>query len=244
MTEDIIYGIHPVREAIDAGRPVEKLLIRQDMAPERMGEWRRLAKEIDIPMQMVPEIKLRKLSNNGNHQGVVAMLSAAAYHDLETTLLRLQEEGKTPMLVMLDGVTDVRNFGAIARSAECLGAQAVILPSTGAATLSSDAVRASAGALHHLPVVRVQDLVDAVLIMQAYGIRTVGLSEKGQATLWEVDLKVPTCLAMGSEEKGLSPRLLRRVEELVNIPLKGQVGSLNVSVAAGIALAEAARQRG
>lgn len=243
MTEDIIYGIHPVREAIDAGRPVEKLLIRQDMAPERMGEWRRLAKEIDIPMQMVPEIKLRKLSNNGNHQGVVAMLSAAAYHDLETTLLRLQDEGKTPMLVMLDGVTDVRNFGAIARSAECLGAQAVILPSTGAATLSSDAVRASAGALHHLPVVRVQDLVDAVLIMQAYGIRTVGLSEKGQANLWEVDMKVPTCLVLGSEEKGISPRLLRRVEELAGIPLQGQVGSLNVSVAAGIALAEAARQR-
>ncbi len=239
----MIYGVHPVKEAIEAGNAIEKLLVRQDMASDKVGEWRRIAREIDVPMQMVPEIKLRKVTHNGNHQGVVALLPAMPYHDLETTLLQIQEKGEPPLLVMLDGITDVRNFGAIARGTECLGAHAVIVPSRGAASFSPDAVKVSAGALNHLSVCRVGDLVDATLLMQAYSIQTVGLTEKAGESLWDCDLTGPTCLVMGSEEKGISNRLLKRLDRLVQIPLSGQVESLNVSVAAGIGLAETGRQR-
>lgn len=243
MAEQLIYGVHPVKEAIDSGGRIDKILVRQDMAPDKVGEWRRLAKDIDVPLQMVPEIKLRKLTRNGNHQGVVAMLSARAYHGLEETLLEIQNAGRTPLLVMLDGVTDVRNFGAIARSAECMGADAIIVPSRGSASFNADAVKVSAGALNHLPVCRVNDLIDATLIMQAYGIMTIGLSEKANSTIWDTDLTGGICLVMGSEEKGISARLLKRVAELVKIPLSGKVESLNVSVAAGMTIAEAIRQR-
>ncbi len=243
MSEQVIYGIHPVKEAIEAGRPVEKIVIRQDMGSERASEWRRMAQDLDVPLQMVPEVKLRKLSNNGNHQGVVAYLSAMPYQDLETTLLRLQEGGTLPLLLMLDGVTDVRNFGAIARSAECLGAQALIVPSRGAASLSADAVKVSAGALNHLAVCRVTDLVDAILLLQAYDVKSYGLSERAPETIWQTDFSGPSCLVMGSEESGISPRLLKRLDHVIQIPLSGHVGSLNVSVAAGITLAEITRQR-
>ena len=243
MSEQLIYGVHPVKEAIDAGQAIEKLLVRQDLSPDKVGEWRRIARDIDVPLQMVPEIKLRKITHNGNHQGVVAMLSAMPYHDLEAILLQLQDEGKNPLIVLLDGITDVRNFGAIARSAECLGAHAIVVPSSGSAAFGGDAVKVSAGALHHLPVCRVKDLVDATLILQAYGIRTLGLTEKASYTVWEADMTGPVCLVMGSEEKGISPRLLKRLDQLIQIPLSGQVESLNVSVAAGIALAEVGRNR-
>lgn len=243
MAEHLIYGVHPVKEAIEAGGQVEKILARQDMAPDKIGEWRRLAKEIDVPLQMVPEIKLNKLTRNANHQGVVAMISARPYHGLEETILRINSEGKTPLLVMLDGVTDVRNFGAIARSAECLGADALIVPARGSASFNADAVKVSAGALNHLPVCRVNDLIDASLILQAYDIQTIGLSEKASDTIWETKFTSAVCLVMGSEEKGISARLLKRISSLVKIPLQGKVDSLNVSVAAGITLAEAKRQR-
>ncbi|MDP5168737.1 MAG: 23S rRNA (guanosine(2251)-2'-O)-methyltransferase RlmB [Bacteroidia bacterium] len=243
MSEFLIYGFHSVKEAIEAGRALEKIMIRQDMSPDRAMELRRLAQEIDVPLQMVPEIKLNKVTKNGNHQGVVAVMPVMPYQPLEETLLRIQDTGETPLLLMLDGVTDVRNFGAIARSAECLGVHAIIVPTQGSASMSADAVKVSAGALSHITVCRVKDLVDATLLLQAYGIKTYGLNEKANATLWQTDLTEAACLVMGSEENGISPRLIRRVDELVQIPLRGKVGSLNVSVAAGIALAEVERQR-
>lgn len=243
MAEHVIYGVHPVKEAIDAGGQVEKILIRQDMAPDKIGEWRRLAKEIDVPLQMVPEIKLNKVTKNANHQGIVAMVSARPYHDLEETILRVQADNKTALFLMLDSVTDVRNFGAIARSAECLGAHALIVPARGSASLNADAVKVSAGALNHIPVCRVNDLVDATLILQAYDIQTIGLTEKSNDSIWETDFSAATCLVLGSEEKGISTRLLKRITSIIKIPLQGNVDSLNVSVAAGITLAEVKRQR-
>ncbi len=239
-----IFGVHPVLEAMQAGQSMEKILVRKGKQHERIKDIRRIAREQSIPVQEVPDEKLDRMSKQGNHQGVVALVAAEEYQELEPILLKLQEEGTEPLLVMLDSVTDVRNFGAIARTVEALGGHALIVPSKGSAALNADAVRTSAGALSHLPVCRVDHLVDAVIMMQSYGIKTVGSTEKTSQLLHEMDLKGPICLVMGSEEKGIHNQLIRRLDELGSLPMRGQVESLNVSVAAGMALMEIVRQRG
>lgn len=240
----LIYGLHPVLEALRAGRTLDKIFLHRDESGERTRELREVAQTSGVPVQSVPGEKLERLSRGNNHQGVIAQLAAVPFQPLEGTLLALQEIGEVPLLVMLDGVTDVRNFGAIARSAECLGAHALIIPHQGSAAVNADAVKVSAGALHHLALCREANLVDAVLMMQAYGVQVIGSTEKAGQSLYETDLTGPVCLVLGSEEKGISNTLLKRVDTLTAIPLKGEVNSLNVSVAAGIVLAEAGRQRG
>lgn len=242
--EQRIFGVHPVLEALQAGQTMEKILVRKGKQHERIKDIRRIAREEGIPVQEVPDEKLDRLAKQGNHQGVVALAAAADYQELEPLLLQLQESGETPLLLMLDSVTDVRNFGAIARTAEAMGAHALIVPAKGSAALNADAVRTSAGALSHLPVCRFDHLVDAVMLLQAYEVRTVGITEKTTQSLFDLELNGPLCLVMGSEERGIHNQLIRRLDALGGIPMRGQVESLNVSVAAGMALMEIVRQRG
>ena len=239
----LIYGLHPIQEALQAGQAIEKILLKKDAAQGRFDEIKKAAKEKGIPMQMVPEAKFRRILPDVNHQGIVAYLSPVDFHELEDIILALQAKEETPFFIMLDGISDVRNFGAIARTAECMGAQALIIPTQRAAAINGDAVKVSAGALHHLPICRSVHLPDALLMLQAYGIQSIACSEKGQTTLYEVDFTGPICLVVGSEDKGISNPILKKADQIAQIPLTGKVQSLNVSVAAGMFMAEALRQR-
>lgn len=237
----IIFGHHPVAEALESGATVEKVLLRQGIRPERiMAQVRKR----EIPVQYVPDVTLDRLAKGGNHQGVLAYISAVTYQNVEEVLLALQEKGANPLFVMLDGVTDVRNFGAIVRTAECMGAHAIIVPASGSAPANGEAVKASAGALLRLPLCRTNHLADSIMLLQSYGVAIVALSEKAADSLFDADLSGPLCLLLGSEDRGVSGALLRRVERLVRIPMQGKIASLNVSVAAGMALLETSRQRG
>lgn len=238
---NVIFGHHSVAEAIEAGASIEKILLRQGHKPERIFG---LARKAGLPIQFVPEIKLEKMTRGGNHQGVVAMVASVRYHKLEDIILKVQESGKMPFFMMLDGVTDVRNFGAIARTAECLGVDAIIIPRQGSAAVNADAVKTSAGALMHIPVCREDVLVDSLLMLEAYSIFTYAVTEKANESLYNTNLKGSCCLILGSEDKGISAPILKRADYLIKIPMVGQVSSLNVSVAAAITVAEATRQRG
>lgn len=240
---NIIYGVHPVIEAIEAGSPVDKIMVRKGNNHGRIGEMRNLARDKNIPFQVVPEEKIQRMVPDGIHQGVVAFIAAISYQPLEEIIITVTDRGETPFFIMLDGVTDVRNFGAIARTAECLGAHAVIVPTQGAAAGNADAIKVSAGALHHLPVCRVNNLVDAMLMLEAYGIETLACTEKSEQHIFGTDLTGPLCVIMGAEDKGISNPILKRATWLAGIPMKGKVSSLNVSVAAGILMAEVFRQR-
>ena len=202
------------------------------------------ANRAGIPVQRVPEVKIRQLCKGEVvHQGIVALISPISYASLEEEIMNIQEKGEVPLLVMLDGVTDVGNFGAIARTAECMGAHALIVPSQGSAAIQGGAIKASAGALHHLPVCRMSNLVDAFLLMDAYGIQRIACTEKAEEVIFDQDLTGPTCLILGSENKGISNPLLKRADTWAKVPLYGKVDSLNVSVAAGMVLMETIRQR-
>ena len=229
-----------------AGSSLDKIFVRQGNDHTRIREIRDQAQKLGVPVQYVPEEKLQRLvrDREARHQGIVALMSAVPYQALEPVILKLEEAGKVPLIVMLDGVTDVRNFGAIARTAECMGAHALVVPASGSASLNADAIKTSAGALHHLPVCREHNLVDCILLMQAYHIRSVACTEKASENIFGQDFSQPTCLIFGSEERGISDTLLRRTDALAAIPLQGEVASLNVSVAAGMVLLEASRQRG
>ena len=193
-------------------------------------------------VQKVPAERLNRITRK-NHQGVIAFLSPIAYYDLETLVPDLFEAGRTPLVVVLDGVTDVRNFGAISRTCECSGVDAIIIPERNSVSVNADAVKTSAGALLHLPVARVKSLGYALKYLKDSGIAIVGATEKSEKTYTTVDYTLPTAIVMGAEDVGLSADSLRRCDDLVGIPMKGKVNSLNVSVAAGIMIYEAVRQR-
>jgi 23S rRNA (guanosine2251-2'-O)-methyltransferase len=240
MKTERIFGRHPVIEALETGANLEKIYLRKGSKGDHLSA---AAREAGIPVSYVPEIKLDKLAKGANHQGVVAQLAMVGYQDLGEVIERVLAEKQVPLFVMLDGVTDVRNMGAIARTAECMGAQALIVPAGGSAPLSGDAVKTSAGALMHLPVCRVNHLVDAILLMQSRDIGIVAASEKGADSIYDLNLMGPTCIVMGSEERGVSKTILKRADVLAKIPMRGNINSLNVSVASAIVIAEAARQR-
>lgn len=239
---DYVFGIHPVKEAIEAGKTIDKLLIKRELSGNLAKELIELARRYNIYIQKVPVEKLNKITTK-NHQGVIGIISPIIYEDLDNVLIRLYEEGKTPLGILLDGVTDSRNFGAIARSAECAGANFIVIPERGSASATSDAVRASAGALFHIPVIRVKDLPGAMKTLHDHGYVLVGATEKGAKDYTKVDYTSPTAIIMGSEETGLSNEVIRKCDELAAIPILGKIGSLNVSVAAGIMLYETVRQR-
>ncbi len=234
-SKDLICGIRPVIEALKAGRNVEKLLVRREAGGEGIKEIRKLAQDRQVPWQPVPVEKLDRLTRT-EHQGVIAFLSQVEEQDLDEVIAMAFERGETPLIVALDQVTDVRNMGAIARSAECFGAHALLVPKTGTARLGSDAVKSSAGALLRKPVCRVPRLKDALLRAREHGLRVVALTEKGTTPLGQADLHGPLVLVVGAEDEGISDAVLRLADELVHIPMAGDIGSLNVSVAAGIGL--------
>ncbi len=240
---EYIFGLRAIIEAIEAGRDIDKVLLRKDLAG---GDLSRLLlqkmKEYDIPSQRVPLEKLNRITMK-NHQGAIALLSAVPYHSLEQLVPSLYEEGAMPFFIMLDGVTDVRNFGAICRTAECAGADAVIIPERGSATPGADAMKTSAGALMHLPVCRVRTLKEAIGYLQESGVTVIGASEKAAESYTAMPCTGPVAIVMGAEDTGLSPDVLRACDHLASIPILGAIGSLNVSVAAGVMLYEVVRQR-
>lgn len=241
---NLIYGHHPVTEAIRAGKPVEKVFFQQGVRGELEKEIRHLAKAHDIPLQVVPAGKLDKMVR-GAHQGVVAFLALIEFQALDNVVPFIFEQGKTPLLVLLDGVTDVRNFGAICRSAECAGADAVVIGQSNSAPANEEAVKASAGALARIRLCRVKSLFSAVEYLQASGIQVVATTLTDRSiSLPKVDFLGPTAILMGSEGEGVHPKLLKMADVVTRIPQATDFDSYNVSVAAGIVLYEVLRQRG
>jgi 23S rRNA (guanosine2251-2'-O)-methyltransferase len=239
----MIFGTRAVMEAIRSGREIEKIYVQaglnNDLIKELIGE----AKLRSVPYSFIPLEKLAHLGSK-NHQGVACVLAEIQYAKIEDIIDKCYSDGKEPFLLILDRITDVRNFGAIARTAECAGIDAIIIPEKGNAPITSDAVKTSSGALNHIPVCRAVDLKKLVNQLKENGIRVISCTEKTKDDIYKADFKSPVVLIVGSEEDGISPELLKASDQLVRIPLKGKVGSLNVSVAAGIAIYEAIRQKG
>jgi 23S rRNA (guanosine2251-2'-O)-methyltransferase len=238
----LIYGIRPVLEAIAAGKEIEKVLLQNGLGGPLAGELKRGIREHGIVFQYVPAEKLNRVTGK-NHQGVIAYVSSVEYQTVGNIVPMLFERGETPLLIILDRVTDVRNFGAIARSAECMGVHAIVIPSRGSAQINSDAVKTSAGALHHLAVCREHNLKDTIDYLKESGIRVIACTEKTERLIYDADFSSPCAILLGSEENGVSPEYLKRCDDQVRIPLSGKTESLNVSVAAGVAVYEAVRQR-
>ena len=241
MDNNLIFGIRPVVEAIEAGREIEKLYIRKGAEGQLMTELRDLCLRHRVHVQEVPVEKLNRLVR-GNHQGVVAQIAAIAYVQLDDILERVPDD-ETPLVVVFDGVTDVRNFGAIARSAECAGAHGLIAPLKNSAPVNAEAIRASAGALTTIPVCRVGSIRNTLKTLQAEGFQVVAATEKSRKLLYDADLRRPTALVMGAEETGMSKEVLKLCDERLAIPLIGRIESLNVSAAAAVMLFEVVRQR-
>jgi len=229
-------------EAIRSGREIEKIFVQAGLSNGLIKELISEAKQKGVPYSFTPQEKLNHLGSK-NHQGVVCMLATIQYAKVEDIIDKAYADGKEPFLLILDRITDVRNFGAIARTAECAGIDAIVISDKGNAPITSDAIKTSSGALNHLPVCRATDLKKLVQQLKDNGIRVIACTEKTTADIYSADFKSPLALVIGSEEDGISPELLKAADGLVKIPLKGKVGSLNVSVAAGIAIYEAIRQK-
>lgn len=247
MSEDnLIFGIRAVIEAINAGKEIEKILLQKGLSNELFNQLRKAMSGKEIPYQFVPPEKLKRVTDlpaGKNHQGVIAYLAEVTYFQAEELLDRTYEKGLTPLVLILDRITDVRNFGAIARSAECAGVNFIVIPSRGAAQINADAVKTSAGALHRIPVCREENLKHTIDYFKESGLQIVACHEKTDTTVYEADLKKPTAIIMGSEENGISGEYLKRSDVQVKIPMVGTIASLNVSVAAGIVMFEAVKQR-
>ena len=239
--DNLVFGIRPVAEAIEAGRQIEKIYMRKGADGQLISELRDLCFRHRIRIQEVPIEKLNHLTR-GNHQGVVAQIAAIDYVELSDILERVPED-ETPLIVVLDGVTDVRNFGAIARSAECAGAHGLIVPVKNGAPVNADALKTSAGALTRIPVCRVGSIRNTIKALQAEDMQAVAATEKSRTLLYDADLRKPTLLVMGNEETGISKEVLKTCDQQVAIPMIGSIGSLNVSAAAAVLLFEVMRQR-
>lgn len=240
--KNIITGRNPVIEALKSGQTIDKLLLFKNASGDSINEIRQLAKDNNVPVQYVPNEKLNSLTNI-QHQGVIAFKASVYYHDLQQVIDWVLEKGETPLFVMLDGVTDVRNIGAIARSAVCCGAQALIIPDKGVGALNEEAMKSSAGALELVQVCRVNSLLKAVDTLHLNGIQVYTTAMKADKQLFELDLTTPACIIMGNEEKGVQPFMAKAADAHFTIPMKGDFDSFNVSVATGIILYEAVRQR-
>lgn len=240
--KNMIFGLRAVIEAIDAGKELDKIFLRRDMGGELARELFEKIKSTNIPVQKVPLEKLNRFTTK-NHQGAIAFLSSIEYQHIDNIIPTLYEEGRNPFIVILDGVTDVRNFGAIARTCECAGVNAIVVPSRGGAMVNADAVKTSAGALHTIPVCREMNLKNTVQFLQSSGIKVVAASEKAQHSYTKVDFTEPVALVMGAEDVGVSPEILRICDDIVSIPIVGNIESLNVSVASAIMIYEVLRQR-
>lgn len=239
---DYIFGIRAVIEAIESGKSIDKVLVRKDLGGELAHELLAKIKEYGVLMQRVPQERLNRITMK-NHQGVIAMISPVTYHKLENLLPSLYEEGKTPFIVLLDGLTDTRNFGAIGRTCDCAGVDGIVIPERNSVSVTPDAVKTSAGGLFYVPVCRERDIVSAVKLLKESGVKVVAASEKGACDYTELDMTVPVAIVMGSEDVGISQEVLRLCDEIATIPMLGNLGSLNVSVAAGVLIYDVVRQR-
>ena len=239
---EMIFGVRAVIEAIQAGKDIDKVLIKKYIQSELSRELFAALKGSLIPVQRVPVERLNRITRK-NHQGVVAYVSAVTYQHVEDLVPNLFEQGKTPFFVMLDGITDVRNFGAIARTCECAAVDAVIIPAKNSVTVNADAVKTSAGALHTLPVCREQSLTDTLKYLKECGFRLIAATEKGDYDYTRGEYTGPLCLILGAEDKGVAYEHLALCDEWVKIPMLGTIESLNVSVAAGILIYEVVKQR-
>jgi len=240
--KDFIFGIRPVLEAINSGKNIDKLMIRKGLKGELYYELMTLVKQFEIPVQIVPNERINRVTPK-NHQGLLAFISPIEFQNIEQILPSLYEKGIVPLIVILDKVTDVRNFGAISRTAECAGVDAVIIPDKGSARISADAVKTSAGALHNVPVCRVKSLTKIIRFLQDSGVQIIAATEKASDYYYQVDFTMPTAILMGAEDRGVAIEYLKICDKMVKIPVLGEIESLNVSVAASILIYEAVKQR-
>jgi 23S rRNA (guanosine2251-2'-O)-methyltransferase len=237
-----IYGIHAVLEAFEAGKDIDKILLSKTLNDETAREISDRARQLGVPVQRVPVQKIDRITRR-NHQGVLAMLAAVTYYRVEDLVPQLFDEGVNPFVVVLDGVTDVRNFGAVARTCECAGVNAIVIPDRESVSVNADAVKTSAGALNYLPVCRERNLVNAVKLLRDSGFKIVGTSDKQHLPYTKADYTGPVAIVLGSEDKGISPEIMKLCDTQVLIPEFGNINSLNVSVAGGIMIYEVVRQR-
>ncbi|MCT1526904.1 23S rRNA (guanosine(2251)-2'-O)-methyltransferase RlmB [Sphingobacterium hotanense] len=241
-TNQMVFGIRAVMEAIDSGREIESLFVQRGLSGTLFAEFKALIKEHNIAYQQVPIEKLNRITKK-NHQGIIAVISPIIYQNIEDLLPVIYEKGETPLLLMLDGVTDVRNMGAIARTAECAGVHAIIVPKKGSAEINPDAIKTSAGALFKIPVCRHDSLSKTAKFLIDSGVQLVVSTEKTKESIYDVDYTGPSCVIMGAEDVGVSDDLIRISDKLAKIPMFGEIGSLNVSVSAAVVIYEAIRQR-
>ncbi len=239
---EMIFGTRAVIEAIQAGKEVDKILMKRDLQGDLSRELFGIIKDTNIPLQRVPQEKLDRLTRK-NHQGVIAFISAVTYEKLEDIVPFLYEQGKSPFIILLDGVTDVRNFGAIARTCECAGADAIVIPARNSVSVNADAVKTSAGALHTLPVCKESSINEAIKFLKNSGYKVVAATEKANNDYTKIDYTVPVAIVMGGEDMGVSMDNLRICDEMVSIPILGNIASLNVSAAAAVLMYEVVRQR-
>lgn len=241
-TKNYIYGIRAIIEAIESGKDIDKVLIRRDLTGDLSKELLQKIREYDILMQRVPIEKLNRITMK-NHQGAIALLSPVNYQHLENLIPLFYEEGRNPLILVLDGITDTRNFGAIGRTADCAGVDAIVIPERNSVSVTPDAVKTSAGGLFYVPVCREKSILSTVKMLKDNGYHIIGATEKGSRNYTLADYTAPTAIVMGNEETGISNDVLRVCDDLAAIPMCGHIGSLNVSVAAGVMLYEALRQR-
>lgn len=239
---EMIFGVRAVIEAIEAGKEIDKILVKKDIQSDLSKELFTALKGTTIPVQRVPIERINRITKK-NHQGVVAFISSITYQKVEQLVPFLFEEGKNPVLVLLDGITDVRNFGAIARTCECAGVDGIIIPSRNSVTVNADAVKTSAGALHTIPVCRESSITQTLKFLKDSGFSIVGATEKGDYDYTKADYKKPVCIIMGAEDTGIPYEHLALCDEWVRIPIVGKIESLNVSVAAGVLVYEVLKQR-
>jgi 23S rRNA (guanosine2251-2'-O)-methyltransferase len=237
-----IYGIHAVLEALDAGQDIDKILLSKTLNAETAQKISDTARQLRIPVQRVPVQKIDRITRR-NHQGVLAMMAAVTYYHVEDLVPQLFDKGENPFFVVLDGVTDVRNFGAVARTCDCASVSAIVIPDRESVSVNADAVKTSAGALNYLPVCREFNLAKAVKLMRDSGIKIVGTDDKTHTNYTKANFTGPVAIVLGSEDKGISPEIKKLCDTLVTIPEFGHINSLNVSVAGGIIIYEVVRQR-
>lgn len=238
----VVFGIRAVIEAIESGKQVDKVLMKKDLGGELARELLSVTREYNVPVQRVPVERINKVTRK-NHQGVIAFMAAVDYYHVNDIVPALYDEGINPLVVVLDGVTDVRNFGAIARTCECAGVNCIVIPERNSVSVNADAVKTSAGALNYLPVCRERNLVKAVQYLRDSGFKVMGASEKTDLNYTKVDFTGPVAIVLGAEDTGISTDVLKLCDTLVAIPEFGQINSLNVSVAGGIMIYEVVRQR-
>ncbi|SCY35384.1 23S rRNA (guanosine(2251)-2'-O)-methyltransferase RlmB [Flavobacterium caeni] len=237
-----IFGLRAIIEAIQSGAVIDKVFVQKEAAGDLMKELMKAIKKANVNFSYVPVEKLNRLTSH-NHQGAVATISPIAFHDLESLVNSITESGQMPLLLILDQLSDARNFGAIIRTAECTGVNGIIVQKSGSAPVNGDTVKTSAGAVFNVPICKVEHIKDAIFYLQGSGIKTMAATEKTDVNIYDINFNEPVAIIMGSEDRGINPSVLKIVDEKAKLPMFGTIGSLNVSVACGAFLYEAVRQR-